>query len=65
MRYSEIFTKFLALFPNYADDVTHWSPAGANTIRVRRSDGSGLSFTCTNDRCWTLECGVSYHMRRD
>jgi hypothetical protein len=64
LRYSEIFTKFLALFPNYADEITHWAPATVNTIRIKRSDGSGLIFTYINDLCWTLECGAGYHSRK-
>ena len=64
MRYSNILAKFLGMFPNYADRVTHWSPAGRYGIKIKLDDDSGLLFTYTNDKIWTLESIAGYAVRR-
>ena len=64
MRYSEIFTKFLAKFPQYVDEAVQWAPAGKNAIKVKLKDGSGLTFTYTDDVRWDLVSDVSVYGRR-
>lgn len=65
MRHHDILAKFLSTFPAYVDRVTCWAPAGRNGIKVKLDNDSGLLFTYTNDRIWTLESIAGFATRKD
>lgn len=64
MGYSDIFAKFLELFPNYMEQVKQWAPAGKGGIIVKLNNGVGLSFRYHNEVTWTLEASGGYPVRR-
>lgn len=64
MGYSDILATFLKKFPQYTDEVVQWAPAGKNAIKVKLRDGSGLTFTYTDDIRWNLNSDVSFYGRR-
>lgn len=64
MGYSEIFAKFLIMFPHYVDEAVQWAPAGKNAIKVKLRDGTSLTFTYTDDVRWDLNSDISYYGRR-
>jgi hypothetical protein len=65
MRHSDILAKFLSMFPNYVDKVVRWSPDGHNVIKIRLDDYSGLLFTYTTPKIWTLESIAGFTNRKD
>lgn len=64
MKHSIILAKFLSMFPSYTERVSTWSPAGHNGIKIRLDDNSGLLFTYTANKVWTLESIAGFTNRK-
>ena len=59
MRYIDILAKLLDMFPVYVDNISSWSPAGDNRIRVETKDMRAFEFTYFGDSYWML-CTAGY-----
>lgn len=51
---SDIYAKFVSMFPQYVREVSWWTPSGKNAIKVRLKDGTGLIFAYTDEYRWNL-----------
>lgn len=61
MGYSDIFAKFLRMFPKYVDEAVEWSAVDKNAIKVKLRDGSSLTFTYIDDIRWNLVSDSNYY----
>lgn len=55
MRHSKVLAKFLWHYPEHTYDITHWRPAGENTIQITFDDDTEMVFTYKNEDSWTLK----------
>lgn len=60
MTNKKILDYFKQLFPQYADQMTGWSPNGKNTIKIRLNGRQDFMFTYISKNNWRFETAGSY-----
>lgn len=60
MIHSELFKKFAAVFPVWANDTKEWFPNGKNSIRIRLKTEKEYIFSSENEDAWRFETISSF-----
>ncbi len=60
MIHTEVYKKFITMFPEVSEHLETWFPNGKNSIRVRVKSGSDFVFTYNDWTDWCYETVESY-----